>query len=218
MIVRLLFHGIFIVPILLMNIHCTIDNGIAKSRTDESIEAAEHGSEWIIKKGLLNYYHDRKNLNKNLKETTEAYLYTKPGINSNGALFTVILEHRWIHALINCCSRITDGKELYEYWTVSYFSATRTDVSYRKIKFIITKTDSVSGERIILKKSDTFIKNYLTENGMELSFPLLNNQLISWIKVWNYPSAFKNSDLEGVKIEYINGKYRKQKGGVNLNQ
>jgi hypothetical protein len=192
--------------ILLLGTNCMGDK---VQRDMESRNIVKNGATWFIEHGIGFYYKERNEeiLMKELNKKTEASFYTEVSLNELGSLATVIIEHRWRHAQIVCSSRVASHDSIYEYWVVSFFSATRADVKDRKIDFIVTKSPSITDRRIIIHQSSHFFESYLADSEIEISFPINNNKVIRWIETWRYPDAFQGTALEGVKFDFVNGKY-----------
>ncbi len=208
---KTLITSLAIISTIFLCISCSFNKGFVWNRSEESINAVKGGSKWVIEKGFSGYYKDRdsKTFMKNLKEHSDSYFYTRPDIDTNSSLFTLLIEHRWIHSSINCCQRLLVEGDVYEYWVVTYFSATRADVTLRDVDFIVTKSKTMTDNRIILKESNRFFKDFKINNDSKISFPVSNDRLLSWLKVWEFPEAFKGTELEGVKLEYLNGGYKR---------
>lgn len=153
---------------------------------------------WFIEEGLSEYYKnkDLNFLEKSIKHRG-AYLYTEICIEKYGYLAHIVPELFWVRSTVTCYSRIHNNF-IYEYWVMDRFGGTRTDVD-REIYFIITKTEGMDKKREIIHRRAKFFSEFNTPEGGIVQFPK-DNKSVYRLRPWKYSEAFRDTELEGIKV------------------
>lgn len=206
-----------LIPIifLIIILYLTFDIFNVKEKRDKRARVIlEDVAVWFIEEGLSGYYKD-KDLNF-LEESIKkrgAYLYTEICIDKYGYLANIVTQKMWVGSTVTCYSR-EEGAFIYEYWVVSRYGATRDDVD-SEIFFIITKTKGLDKPREIINRSTIFFPTFTVSGETEIHFPLDDNEIIYEVRPWEYPDAFKDTELEGIKVVIENKKYVRKKIQTN---
>ena len=189
---------------------------LPKERDERARAILEDVAVWFITEGLAEYYkYKDKNIRYSLAYIEKsvrdrgAYLYAETSIDKYGYLAHIVPEYMWVTSTITCYSRIAGSDFIYEYWVVDRFGGHRGDVD-TEIYFIIARTKGLDKKREIIHRTSKFFSEFVTPKGVILRFPM-DNESIHRLNPWEYPEAFKGTELEGVEIVIENKKYiRKQ--------
>lgn len=182
---------------------------IKEQREIKSRAILEDVAVWFIEEGLSEYYKSKDlSVIKNGVVKRGAHLYAYVSFNKFGYLVSIVPELFWVRSTVTCYSRVkTDSGLIYEYWVFDRFGGTRSDVD-REIYFAIARSKGLDKKREIIRRTEKFFSEFTTPDGVVIRFPMDNDASVFGLRPWKYPNAFKDTELEGVKIE-INedGKY-----------
>lgn len=196
---------------------------------DKDIKARiDNSAYWFIENGLALYYGGKSTseLTAIIKSSQGVSLYMELVVNDSGELFHgypsylagFVPNYFSRRAGVFCYSRVKKNGRIYEYWGHDSFSIRREHRN--TFNFIVTEAESLDSKRVIVKDSSDFFSEYVTEDGVVINFPLDNYYLVKellssysrYSNQYGY-NPFKGTELDGVTIEYIDGKYVKKKAG-----
>ena len=187
----------------------SVDDEFYKKKMIKNLNAA---SIWLIEEGVHTFNKFGKNgIHRKLVDEWGVQIWVDPWIESERYVDGFWIKARGInHEVINFYREKYQGV-IYEFWVVKVDGKEWADVKSRA-EFYVVKTDTVYGNREILKASNQFIEEYEVVEGYLIKFPQDNLQVLYELQAWLYPENYENSDLKNKQVVMDN------KGNVSFIQ
>lgn len=159
----------------------------------------QEASEWLIGHGIEVVSEKGKSaIHRKLVDEWGVLLWVDPWIDEDGYLAQFRIKARGINYQIINLHKEQIGGTIYEFWVVKVVAKPWSGEKNRSM-FYLTSTQSKSGTRSIVDKTDQFGSSYRI-NGYELSLPIDDVDLLYKLEAWEFSDNYQNSSLPDKKV------------------
>lgn len=159
----------------------------------------QEASEWLIGNGIEVFSDKGKSaIHRKLVDEWGVLLWIDPWIDEHGYLAQFRVKARGInYQIINLHKEQIEGI-IYEFWVVKVVAKPWSGETTRSM-FYLTSTQSKSGKRSIVEKTDQFWSSYQI-NGYEFALPIDDIELLYKLEAWEFPDNYQNSSLPDKEV------------------
>lgn len=202
---------LFFLPILL-GVLMSSTNGNELNR--KSIEKLENSSRWLITEATGRVYADpnyTKSLVHDLIKRFKVTLYGTPKLNNGSSILRYIPKSRGIYYDIELLKDATYDNEVYEYWVILISYKGWASKQDGKCHFIVTKSQSKTEKRTILKDEPIFFHIYRVGGHNVIDLDYEKDLSIRYkLMPWDFKKCYKDyPKMTNEKIVILNGSFYK---------
>jgi hypothetical protein len=166
---------------------------------DKMTKSMELAGRWLIEDGLSVYYQEGpESVGRVLIDKWAVQLAVKtPWVDEGENIADIPITAKGIHFAIHCLHRVKTQGAVYEYWLINrrgpaWFGDSRAS-------FHITRASRVDALREVVHSSDQFVESF-TVDGVVLTLPLKDLQLLYKMEAWKYRGSYQGFDFADMEV------------------
>jgi len=176
---------------------------LMEMKSEKSTNLLKTFSIWFITNGLSHYYNNQNfSIIIDQAKKKDIFFYHQGLItDKKGFICQIVIQRMWVVAHVTCYERKAYLDKTYEYWAIQ-FESKRKDFECL-IDFYIAKTKGLNQEREIVYETNKFLEYFSIGDNSIIEFPMQRMESIYELRPWNFPEAFKGTNLEQIRESKI---------------